>query len=147
MKMHELHKRKHLREKANEEQKKAEEEGNLEDAKKFAKRQVRITKEITEQCKKLVQDMGFPIIEAPCEAESTCVAMLKKGYVYAIASEDTDCLTHGSPTFIKNFTITKKDKKSKKDLDPEIVHLPTLLDELKLTMSEFIDVCILCGCD
>lgn len=116
MKLNELRKRRDLREKAHEEQIKAEEEGNVEEALKQNKRNVKVSREIVGQCKKLVQAMGMPIVEAPCEAEATCVAMLKKGLVYSIASEDTDCLTHGSPNFIKNFTVTKK--KDKKDNDP-----------------------------
>ena len=45
----------------------AKEEGNAEEMEKMAKRTVRITKEMTEDCKKMLRLMGIPVIEAPCE--------------------------------------------------------------------------------
>jgi flap endonuclease-1 len=54
-------------------------------------------------------------------------------------SEDTDCLTFGSPRLIKNF--------SKKESDMYEIVLSNVLKDLGLTMEQFIDVCILTGCD
>lgn len=113
MKLHELRKRKQNREKADEERKKAEEDGNIEEAQKHAKRNIDVTKKITEDTKKLLTLMGIPYIDAPCEAEATCVEMLKKNIVYGVASEDTDCLTFGCTNLVRQLCLNRKDKNGK----------------------------------
>lgn len=86
--------------------------------------------------------MGLPVVEALSEAESQCVTLVKAKKADAVASEDLDCLTFGAPLQLRGFT-QRKDKK-----DPIIeLELDTVLKELGLTMDEFIDLCILCGCD
>jgi flap endonuclease-1 len=87
----------------------------------------------------LLRLMGFPVIEAKAEAEAQCVQLLKEKLVAAVASDDMDCLTFGAETLIKGIR-TKK--------DPVIeLNLKDVLAELGMTMDEFIDFCILSGCD
>jgi len=51
-------------------------------------------------------------------------------------------LTFGTPKLIRNFTAAASLK-----LDIVEIDLPLLLSELHLTMDEFVDLCILMGCD
>lgn len=90
--------------------------------------------------------MGVPYIVAPCEAEATCVAMLKQNFVFAVASEDGDCLTHGCSKLVRYLFNNRKDK-SGKQISPTVFHLDVILQELEMTQDEFIDLCIMCGCD
>ncbi|PIN05659.1 5'-3' exonuclease [Handroanthus impetiginosus] len=116
--------------------------GNREDIEKFSKRTVNVTEQHNEDCKKLLRLMGVSVIQAPCEAEAQCAALCKANKVYALASEDMDSLTFGAPRFLRHLM----DPSSKKIPVMEF-EISKVLDELKLTMDQFIDLCILSGCD
>jgi flap endonuclease-1 len=68
----------------------------------FAKRTVRVSKEMTEDAKTLLRLMGVPVIEAPTEAEAQCAALARAGVVHAAVSEDMDTLTFGAPVMLRN---------------------------------------------
>lgn len=139
----ELSKRKDKREEAEKELENAKEIGDLNEIKKQINRTVKITKQHNQDIKTLLTLMGIPVINAPCEAEAQCAELVKAGKVYATATEDADALTFGSSILIRhlNFTQPKQNK--------PILHLnlQMALKELDLNMDEFIDFCILCGCD
>lgn len=89
--------------------------------------------------KKLIKMIGCPVIEAPCEAEAQCAVIVKHGLAYATATEDMDALTFGTNFQLRGFNSKK---------EPLIqIELKTLLEQFEMTMEEFIDLCILCGCD
>lgn len=147
MKAGELTKRAETR-KANEEAaKKAREEGDLELAEKFQRRINRITPEMTASCKTLFDLMGVPVVEAPCEAEAQCAELVKNGGVYATASEDMDSLTFGTTRLIRHIWQGTASTAAKKGIKPTEFNLPMLLEDLDMPMEQFIDMCILCGCD
>ncbi|RAL50097.1 hypothetical protein DM860_007771 [Cuscuta australis] len=120
----------------------AEEIGNKEDIEKFSKRTVKVTQQHNDDCKKLLRMMGVPVVEAPSEAEAQCAALCKADQVYGVASEDMDSLTFGAPKFLRHLM----DPSSKKIPVMEI-EVSKVIEELELTMDQFIDLCILCGCD
>ncbi|KAI3495342.1 hypothetical protein L1887_37653 [Cichorium endivia] len=116
--------------------------GNKEDIEKFSKRTVKVTRQHNEDCKKLLRLMGVPVIEAPSEAEAQCAALCKADKVYAVASEDMDSLTFGAPKFLRHLMDPSSRKIPVMEFD-----VSKVLEELNLTMDQFIDLCILCGCD
>uniref|UniRef100_A0ACD5TEF3 Uncharacterized protein n=1 Tax=Avena sativa TaxID=4498 RepID=A0ACD5TEF3_AVESA len=142
MKGGELAKRGAKRADATEELTKAVETGDADAIEKFSKRTVKVTKQHNEDCKRLLRLMGVPVVEAPCEAESQCAALCKNDKVYAVASEDMDSLTFGAPRFVRHLM----DPSSKKIPVMEF-EVAKILEELEFTMDQFIDLCILCGCD
>ena len=87
--------------------------------------------------------MGVPIVEAPGEAEATCSRLCFDGKVYAAGTEDMDALTFGTPILIRNLSFAGNSKKR----PTQEISLKKVLKDLKLTQTEFIDLCILCGCD
>lgn len=142
MKGGELAKRAERREEAQKSLEKAEEAGNQEDIEKFSKRLVKVTKNHNEEAKKLLSLMGIPYVEAPCEAEAQCAALAKAGKVYGVATEDMDALTFGTPILLRHMTYSEARKMPIKEF-----HLDKVLEEMELTFQEFIDICILLGCD
>ncbi|KAH9733772.1 Flap endonuclease 1 [Citrus sinensis] len=142
LKKQELAKRYSKRADATDDLAEAVEAGNKEDIEKFSKRTVKVTKQHNDDCKRLLKLMGVPVVEAPSEAEAQCAALCKSGQVYAVASEDMDSLTFGAPRFLRHL------------MDPSSRKIPVMefevakiLEELNLTMDQFIDLCILSGCD
>ncbi|XP_042467176.1 flap endonuclease 1-A-like [Zingiber officinale] len=118
------------------------ETGDLEGIEKYNKRTVKVTKQHNEDCKRLLRLMGVPTIEAPCEAEAQCAALCKSDKVFAVASENMDTLTFGVPRFLHHLMDPNSKKISVMDFD-----VSKVLEELRLIMDQFIDLCILSGCD
>ncbi|GLU00184.1 hypothetical protein SLE2022_175670 [Rubroshorea leprosula] len=113
-----------------------------EDIEKYSKQTVKVTKQHNEDCKRLLRLMGVPVIDAPSEAEAQCAALCKLGKVYAVASGDTDSLTFGAPRFLRHLMDPSSRKVPVMEFEVE-----KILEELNLTMDQFIDLCILSGCD
>jgi flap endonuclease-1 len=128
--------RKQIRKRALE---KLEEADNELDKIKYLKRSVVITREQNEQCHELLELMGIPYIDAIEEADSELANLCKNNMVYAVLTEDMDILTFGSPRIIRNLTSCKK--------EPIEIELNTILDNLNLTYEQFIELCVLFGCD
>eukprot|EP00960_Hanusia_phi_P049457 759565-Hanusia_phi.AAC.1 len=120
----------------------ATEEGNVEDMNKFSKRTTRVTKQHAEECKQLLKLLGVPTVDAPSEAEAQCAALARHGVVYASATEDMDALCCGSPILVRRLTMSESRK-----LPVLEYHLDEVLSSLALNMTQFVDFCILCGCD
>ncbi|OEL33079.1 Flap endonuclease 1, partial [Dichanthelium oligosanthes] len=120
----------------------AVEEGDKDAIEKFSKRTVKVTRQHNDDCKRLLRLMGVPVVEAPCEAEAECAALCINDRVYAVASEDMDSLTFGSPRFLRHLMDPSSKKIPVMEFD-----VAKVLEELELTMDQFIDLCILCGCD
>lgn len=104
----------------------------------MAKRSIHVTPEIIADAKKLIQLMGCPIVDSLSDAEAQCSYMAKVGIVDAVVSEDMDSLTFGAPILIRNFR--------KQSLCREY-DLKSILEQMDLTMVQFVDLCILLGCD
>lgn len=142
LKSAELAKRKQKKQEAEVEKEKAEEAGDTEMIRKLNKRTTRVTPEMNEEAKKLLRLMGVPVIEAPCEAEAQCAILCKSGKVFASGSEDMDTLTCGTPVLVRHLTYSEARKTPIME-----IHLDKVLKGLALTMEQFIDLCILLGCD
>ncbi|CAH1116459.1 unnamed protein product [Phaedon cochleariae] len=142
MKSGELGKRQEKRLEAQKALDKATEAGDAAEMDKFNRRLVKVTKHHNEEAKHLLTLMGVPYIDAPCEAEAQCAAMVKAGIVYATATEDMDALTFGSNILLRHLTFSEARK-----MPIHEIHLDKVLEGLKLSHEEFTDMCILLGCD
>eukprot|EP00922_Rhytidocystis_sp_ex-Travisia-forbesii_P063404 GHVS01094339.1.p1 GENE.GHVS01094339.1~~GHVS01094339.1.p1 ORF type:complete len:448 (+),score=74.87 GHVS01094339.1:81-1424(+) len=140
----ELAKRKDKRDQAEKELEAAREAGDMEEVRKQIGRTVKVTKQHNEEVKKLLGYMGVPVVEAPCEAEAQCAELTKTGKAFATATEDADALTFGSTVLVRHLNFSDSKAKQNPILS---IDLQVVLEELGLTMSQFVDFCILCGCD
>ncbi|RLF12419.1 MAG: flap endonuclease-1 [Thermoprotei archaeon] len=125
--------------------------GDLKAAKTYAQQTGKLTEEMVEDAKKLLDTMGVPWIQAPSEGEAQAAYMAAKGDVYAAASQDYDSLLFGAPRLVRNVTITGRRKLPRKDVyievKPELIELEQLLKELEITREQLVDVGILVGTD
>ncbi|KAI0338999.1 PIN domain-like protein [Trametopsis cervina] len=137
-----LSKRFEKREEAKEEGEEAKETGTVEDMDRFSRRTVKVTREHNEECRRLLGLMGIPFVVAPSEAEAQCAELARGGKVYAAGSEDMDTLTFNSPILYRHLTFSEARKTPISE-----INLSKALEGLDMTMSQFIDLCILLGCD
>ncbi|KAG5268901.1 hypothetical protein AALO_G00217710 [Alosa alosa] len=142
LKSGELEKRTERRAEAEKQLAQAQEAGEQENIDKFTKRLVKVTKQHNDECKKLLSLMGVPYVEAPCEAEASCAALVKAGKVFATATEDMDGLTFGTNVLLRHLTASEAKK-----LPIQEFHFSRILQEIGLSHEQFIDLCILLGCD
>ncbi|MGC8993036.1 MAG: flap endonuclease-1, partial [Thermoplasmata archaeon] len=146
-----LEERNERRKISEEEWKKALDEGDVEKARLYAQASSRLTKEMVEDSKKLLDLMGVPWVQAPSEGEAQAAYMAIKGDVYASASQDYDSLLFGTPRLVRNLTITGKRKIPRKnvykEIKPELIVLEEVLKNLGITREQLIDIGILIGTD
>ncbi|AYV79180.1 MAG: Flap endonuclease 1 [Faunusvirus sp.] len=109
---------------------------------KLFKRSLTVKQEQLDDCKEILQLLNLHVITAPEEADSQCASLVRSGVAYATSSEDMDILTFGSERLIKGLSVV-----TKKKLGPSEVVLSKLLELLEITYDQFIDLCILLGCD
>ncbi|KAK7941645.1 Rad27p/FEN-1 endonuclease-like protein [Apiospora aurea] len=127
---------------ANEGMEEAKETGTAEDVEKFSRRTVRVTREHNEECQRLLKLMGIPYIIAPTEAEAQCAVLARAAKVYAAASEDMDTLCFDSPILLRHMTYSEQRKEPVQE-----IHLEKVLEGLGMERKQFVDLCILLGCD
>jgi flap endonuclease-1 len=126
-------------------------EGDIEKVKMYAQGAARLTPEMAQESKMLLERMGVPHIQAPSEGEAEAACLAKRGKVWAAGSQDWDSLLFGAPKLVRNITITGRRKVARKEkyivVNPELVELDSVLHELGITHEQLILVGILVGTD
>jgi len=122
---------------------KIENTDNPEEKKALEKGTIRIKKEYIDDLKHLFSLMGISYIHPDGEAEAYASELCRIGYVDAVITEDMDTLSYGCPQLLRG-CIDKSIKR------PEVVtsfNFQKILEDFKMNHDQFIDMCILCGCD
>lgn len=146
-----IQQRKERKEQAEKAWKEALEKGDLETAKSKASQTSRVTNEIIQQSKDLLNALGIPYIQAPSEGEAQASHLVKKGDAYAVGSQDFDCLLFGTSILIRNLTSSERRKLPGKSayttVHPELIRLQPGLKSLEVTQEQLVDIAILIGTD
>ncbi|MFQ5887695.1 MAG: flap endonuclease-1 [Candidatus Hydrothermarchaeales archaeon] len=125
--------------------------GDLEKARSFAQQASRLSEEMIQDSKRLLEYMGIPTVQAPTEGEAQAAYMTAKGDVWATGSQDYDSLLFGAPRLVRNLTISGRRKIPRKniyvDVAPEIFHLDKALEELQINREQLIELSMLIGTD
>jgi flap endonuclease-1 len=146
-----LNRRKEVRESAREKWEDAKIAGDFEAAYKYAQASSKINQEIVEDSKHLLDIMGIPFVQAPCEGEAQAVHMVLKKDANCVASQDYDSFLFGAPTVVRNLAVTGKRKLPGKniyvDIEPEMIELEESLKALGINREQLIDIAICVGTD
>lgn len=116
---------------------------SVEQKNQLEKQTVRLTKEHVDDIKQLLDLMGVSYVQANGEAEAYASEMCRRGMVDYVVTEDMDTLTFGSPKLIR----TCLDRNIKRKDVISVLNLDRILQDFKMTYEQFVDMCILCGCD
>lgn len=106
---------------------------------KYFKRSVSISRKQINECMELLDIMGIPYMEAPEEADSQCAELVKCGIADGVLTEDMDIMTFGANKIYRNLTSYNKDNM--------VICMNDVLSVLKINYEEFVELCILFGCD
>ncbi|MBM4240391.1 MAG: flap endonuclease-1 [Euryarchaeota archaeon] len=134
-------KRSEIRKESEKKWKEALEEGEIEEARKYAVRSSRMSAEVIESSKKLLDFMGIPYIQATGEGEAQASYMVQNGDAWCVASQDYDCILFGSPRMVRNLAVAG----TRANL--ELIELKNILAKLDLSREQLVDVAILVGTD
>ena len=94
--------------------------------------------------KKLLTLMGISYIHPEVgEGEAYASELCRMGYVDYVLTEDMDTMAYACPKLIRNCI----DKKLKRKDIVSIFDYSKLINDINLTHEQFLDFCILCGCD
>jgi len=114
-----------------------------EDKNKYEKASIRVTKEMIDDVKQLLTLMGVSYIHPNGEGEAYASELCRIGYVDYVLSEDMDSLVYGCPRLIRKCV----DRSLKRKDIVSIFHYQQIIQDIELTEDQFIEFCILCGCD
>lgn len=112
------------------------------------KESFRPTKENFKECQIMLDLMGIPYICAPGEADVVCAWLSSrtnpdgKRWAKGVCSDDSDMLVFGAPYLFKDMS-----KFMKPQSQITVVSLHKCLVKMNITMEQFIDMCVLLGCD
>jgi len=150
-KKHTVEARIRVREEARKKWKRALDEGRPEEARRYAQAATRLTKDMVEEAKKLLDIMGMPWIQAPSEAEAQASYMAHSGTAWAVGSQDWDSLMFRAPRMVKNLTISGRKKMPGKQtyipVKTELIELDSIMKHLGITHEQLICLGILIGTD
>ena len=110
---------------------------------KYEKQCIRLTKTHIDDIKRLLDLMGISYLHIDGEAEAVASELCRIGYVDYVVTEDMDTLAFGCPRMIR----TCLDKSIKRSDVISVITLDKVLEGFSMNHTEFIDMCILCGCD
>jgi len=142
-------KRRKKREKAHKEWKKLKKEGKVSEAYSKATQSSKLTSDMVKESKQMLDAMGIPFIQAPSEGEAQAAQMTKNN-IYAVGSQDWDCLLFGANQMVRNLTSRRTRKTSgggRKKIHPELIKREQVLDQLGITQEKLRWMGILIGTD
>jgi flap endonuclease-1 len=147
----EIRRRRQIKEEAIVRYERAMKEGKIEEARTYAQATSQLKDMMVEDSKRLLDALGVSWIQAPSEGEAQASFMAARGDVWAVASQDHDSLLFGAPRMVKNLAITGRRKLPRRDayveVQPKVVELLKVLQDLSLTREQLVDVGILIGTD
>jgi flap endonuclease-1 len=118
----------------------ADEKHDIVNALDLLKKQiVQINKNKIENVKALIRAFGNTYFDAPGEADELCALLVSKKKVWACLSEDMDLFVYGCTRVLRYFSLINH--------TVVVYSMKQILKELKMTQTEFRNVCILSGTD
>ena len=142
--------RKLAKEKAKEKYELAVKEEDVESMGKYAGRaETFLDEKKISESKELLNAMGIEIIQAPGEGEAQASHLAQQSDIYAVASQDYDCLMFKAPLLIQNLSMARrrKTRTGYSEVFPQIIELKNVLSELEINQEQLICLGILCGTD
>ena len=115
-----------------------------EEKEKLEKSSLRLTREMIDDVKKLLNYMGVSYIHPEVgEGEAYASELCRMGYVDYVLTEDMDTMAYACPKLIRNCI----DRSLKRKDIVSVFDYTKLINDIELTHDQFLDFCILCGCD
>ena len=112
--------------------------------------------EAVNQLKELFLNIGLPCLKAKHDAEKLCSMLCREGKVSAVYSRDSDNLVYACPILLTKFADSSRGGsgdmpntygQTRESLSCDYINHSILLKVMNMTQEEFVDFCIMSGCD
>ena len=103
------------------------------------KRSIYLTYQEICSVKQLLKLSGITYYDSEGEADSLCAKLVIKNIVWGCMTDDTDLFIYGCPRVIRNYNLFNN--------TAVLYNLKDILKELKLSMNDFKEICIVSGTD
>ncbi|MEM3455384.1 MAG: flap endonuclease-1 [Candidatus Micrarchaeia archaeon] len=117
----------------------------------YAQATVKMTPEIIEESKKMLELMGVPVVIAPSEGEAEAARLVTEGIAYAVGSQDYDSILFGANRLVRNITLSGRRKLPGKgvwiEVEPEIIDAEESLSQIGIKRKQLIWAAIMMGTD
>jgi len=151
LKRAEIEKRRAARETARREYETAVAAGQMATAWSKVVMSTRVTRDMVDDAKRLLDLLGIPVVQAPSEGEAQAAFLARRGDAWAAGSKDYDSLLFGAPRLVRFLAIGSTEflpsRGRSRKVPPEVIDLPETLAHLGLTREQLIDAAILVGTD
>ncbi|MEK6872927.1 MAG: flap endonuclease-1 [Nanoarchaeota archaeon] len=116
---------------------------------RYARADTFLDKQKIKESKILLEAMGIAVVQAPGEGEAQASFIAQKKEVYAVASQDYDCLIFKAPKLIQNLSLARKRKTVTwyVEVSPQLIEISEVLKQLDINQEQLICLGILCGTD
>jgi flap endonuclease-1 len=103
------------------------------------KKLIYIKPEFIKNLKHMLDILGIQYIQADGEADPICCQLNANGIVDMVMSDDMDFLATGAKVLLRDFTL--------KSNNIMVYNTELILKKLQIDYDQWVDFCILCGCD
>jgi flap endonuclease-1 len=103
------------------------------------KKFVKLERYHIDSIKKLITAFGESYIDAEGEADQLCAKLVIKKIAYACLSEDMDLFLYGCPRVLRYLSLLNESM--------VLYNLSEILKELKISLNDFRQICVLSGTD
>lgn len=117
---------------------------------KYSRSEVSLDELKINESKELLEAMGIAVVQASGEGEAQASYLVKENSnIYAVASQDYDCLMFKTPLLIQNLSMSRKRKtiSGYNEVFPQIIELKKVFEELEVNQEQLICLGILSGTD
>ena len=103
------------------------------------KKIIQVKGEFIRNLKFMFDLMNIKYIQAQGESDIICSFLNKRGVVDMVMSDDMDLIVSGTQFLLREFNLNSN--------KIQYYNLTKILETLDITLTQWIDFCILCGCD
>ena len=106
---------------------------------------VRVHYDQVDEVKQALRLNGVTVLDAPHEAEATCVRLAASGLVDALLSDDTDVVPFGGALVLRQARFDNNARGEQHFA--QTLDCAALCGQLRLTREQIVDLCLMLGCD
>jgi flap endonuclease-1 len=122
-------------------------ETDIEELRKYMRNYRDLPKSHLERFREVLREMGLPVVDAKWEGEQLCSMLAREGKVSAVYSTDTDNIAYGAPLLLNGFVESFYTAEGWPIPRFSCVWYDNILLELGYSRQQFVDLCIMAGCD
>lgn len=111
----------------------------------------RLTRQMLDDARRLLELLGIPWVQAPSEAEAQAAWFAREGRAWAVSSKDYDALLFGAPRLARFVGVRGREylpsRGRSRVVPPELIDLAAMLRALGLDRRQLVEAAMLIGTD